>query len=128
MSRPRVATGCSVPECPRPHHGGGLCGTHYKAEKRGLRDRKRAVSKRDTRPPNAAPDHPPESLSGPLTAIWENGSLRRGDEFQVPGIVCGDCRRVATFGWCLSDRHPTFDALGYLLRMTPRARGVTPND
>ena len=92
--------------------------------KRGVSGtRNKAPSKRDVRPPVAPPDTPGPSLNRIDTATWENGTLRRGVEYQMPGVVCPDCRRVAAFGWCMSDRHPTFDDRGYLVRMTPLARG-----
>lgn len=67
----------------------------------------------------------------PLTQVEkvkvEGGTLRRGDEVQLAGIVCADCRGdiIATVGgypirskplrgWCPSDRHPTFDLTGRL--------------
>lgn len=128
--RPRIFDGCSTPGCARPHHAGGLCDSHYRAEKRGFRDRTEPGVSHSTKSRNAAPSRPAAALEAKVT--YESGMLRRGDEYQMVGVLCPDCHgeEIATAGgyairakdgvgkWCLSDRHPIFDETGRLVQMT----------
>jgi hypothetical protein len=128
--------------CGRPIHAKGLCRACYRKDRKSVQRRRSQSSLvPGARPPKIDP--PDQGLCtgfSDLTqterAVWENGMLRRGDEYQMPGIMCPDCRGeiIATeagypvrskpdLAWCVSDRHPLFDATGRLVQMTPRASG-----
>lgn len=118
--RPRLHTGCSVPRCKNPHQAGGFCQAHYAAEKRGfLTDLPQGSGAAPSNDPG-----PEDSVSADVTVL-EQGVLRRGETFQLIGVYCPDChgdliaprvRNKPEVAWCLSDRHPLFDATGRLLK------------
>lgn len=125
--------------CGRPARSKGLCQAHSKAARRFSQD---GTNRRSgdslvsgTRTPKNTPSdqdfvHNFSGLSQNQKVTLENGVLRKGDEYQMVGVYCPDCRGeiIATSGgnpirrkpdasWCVSDRHPIFDASGRIIQM-----------
>lgn len=122
--------------CGRPARANGLCQTHYKKQQRVRTNSRSADSlvSGTTPPENGTSDQDFVRTFSDLTqnekTILKDGKLQRGDEYQLIGVYCPDCRgeiiaiaggfpirEKPDVGWCVSDRHPIFDATGRVVQM-----------